>query len=169
MKNKIVFAIIAWIALVVWMGFIYSMSADSGTESSEKSNTVIDIVAEIFVPDYEEMSPEEQEEVRESLSFPIRKLAHITEYCILGVLASVAVWFTPKLEKTVFRLLLPFVIGVGYASFDEYHQSFVPGRGPAFTDVCIDSFGVILGIGLVWGVYALYRVRSAKKLEKVSK
>ncbi|MFZ2371781.1 MAG: VanZ family protein, partial [Trichococcus flocculiformis] len=33
-----------------------------------------------------------------------------------------------------------------YASSDEFHQSFIPGRGPAFTDVLIDTAGGLTGI-----------------------
>ena len=35
---------------------------------------------------------------------------------------------------------------VGYASLDEFHQSFVHGRGPSPKDVMIDSSGAITGI-----------------------
>ena len=32
------------------------------------------------------------------------------------------------------------------AAGDEYHQSFVAGRGPSVKDVGIDSFGALIGI-----------------------
>ena len=38
---------------------------------------------------------------------------------------------------------------VGFAAFDEYHQSFVRGRGPSKRDVAIDSIGIFIGIVLV--------------------
>ncbi len=158
--------IVAWIAVIAWMGFIYSMSADNAEQSSEKSNTVVDFVAEAVVPDYEAMTPEEKSDVRSSLSLPIRKLAHVTEYAVLGILAAVAVWLTPKLEKAVFRIACPFVLSIAYASLDEFHQSKVPGRGPAFTDVCIDALGAALGIALVWGIYILFCLRRAKKVSE---
>ncbi len=163
LKKKIILAVIAWIAVIAWMGVIYSMSADTGTESSEKSGEVVDFVAETVIPGYGQMTTEEKSEVKETISLPIRKLAHISEYLILGVLTTIAVWLTPKLEKRLFRAILPFVISVAYATFDEYHQAFVPGRGPAFTDVCIDAVGVILGVGLVWGAYVVCSLREAKK------
>jgi len=33
-----------------------------------------------------------------------------------------------------------------YAVSDEFHQYFVPGRGPRWGDVMLDSFGAALGI-----------------------
>lgn len=36
-----------------------------------------------------------------------------------------------------------------YAIVDEYHQSFIPGRGASFKDVCIDTLGGISGILVV--------------------
>ena len=38
------------------------------------------------------------------------------------------------------------LICVGFAAGDEYHQSFVDGRGPSVIDVGIDSIGVFFGI-----------------------
>ena len=38
------------------------------------------------------------------------------------------------------------VISAAYGVFDEWHQSFVPGRYASFTDVVLDAVGVGLGI-----------------------
>ncbi|GIW48525.1 MAG: hypothetical protein KatS3mg079_001 [Caloramator sp.] len=73
--------------------------------------------------------------------FIIRKAAHFTEYFILYFLLYNALkedlYFTPS---TVFALVITFL----YAASDEFHQSFVPGRGPAFRDVLIDTSGGVL-------------------------
>lgn len=47
------------------------------------------------------------------------------------------------------RLIITLTTGIIYASSDEIHQSFVPGRSPMITDVVIDTMGVILGILLI--------------------
>ena len=39
------------------------------------------------------------------------------------------------------QLLVAWILATLYSATDEYHQSFVPGRHPAFTDVMIDSVG----------------------------
>jgi hypothetical protein len=39
-------------------------------------------------------------------------------------------------------------ISLAYALFDEWHQSFVPGRYGSFTDVILDIAGAVLGVWL---------------------
>lgn len=53
-------------------------------------------------------------------------------------------------EKTGKREILE-VVGfvILYAISDEYHQSFIPGRGASFRDVCIDTLGGISGVLVV--------------------
>ena len=50
------------------------------------------------------------------------------------------------------------MLGVAYASSDELHQHFVPGRRGAPLDVLIDAVGVALGI-LAWRLLTLRRDR----------
>jgi VanZ family protein len=69
----------------------------------------------------------------------LRKLAHGTEYAVLGLL----------LVRAVRRPPLAFVLGVLYATSDEIHQAFVPGRHASPVDVAIDALGVLVGL-LVW-------------------
>ena len=49
-----------------------------------------------------------------------------------------------------------------YAALDELHQKFVAGRGPALTDVFIDSLGALTGIVLSVLVIVLIRRRHAQ-------
>ncbi len=69
----------------------------------------------------------------------LRKLAHATEYAILGALLLRALW----------RELPAFAAGVAYAVTDEIHQAFVRGRHAAALDVLIDAAGVLAGILLL--------------------
>ena len=72
----------------------------------------------------------------------LRKLAHVTEYVVLGYL----------LLRALGRELPAALAGVAYAVTDELHQSFVRGRHGTPRDVAIDAVGVLLG------VYAVPRV-----------
>ena len=54
-----------------------------------------------------------------------------------------------KPATKLWLILLAGAICVGFAGFDEYHQSFVADRGPSVRDVGIDSIGVTAGILLV--------------------
>ena len=68
----------------------------------------------------------------------LRKLAHATEYAILGAL----------LMRALQRWPAAFAAGVLYAVTDELHQTFVPGRAGRPLDVLIDAAGVAIGIVL---------------------
>jgi VanZ family protein len=66
----------------------------------------------------------------------LRKLAHLTEYAILGALLARAIGST----------WLAIVLGALYATSDEVHQHFVRGRHAAWYDVVIDTVGVTIGV-----------------------
>ena len=55
------------------------------------------------------------------------------------------------------RFSISLIIGIIYASSDEIHQAFVPGRGPMLTDVLIDTSGVTVGILLVIVIFKIYK------------
>ena len=68
----------------------------------------------------------------------LRKLAHVTEYAILGAL----------LHRALRHEAAAFAAGVAYAVTDEAHQHFVRGRHPSPIDVAIDAAGVLIGVFL---------------------
>ena len=63
---------------------------------------------------------------------------------------------TYKLKQNK-RILTSLIVGVLYASSDEIHQYFVPGRSARVFDVMIDSAGVCLGICIVIFVLCIAR------------
>ena len=69
----------------------------------------------------------------------LRKLAHLTEYAILGAL----------LLRALARPGLAILVGGLYAASDEFHQHFVRGRHAAWYDVVIDTVGLTIGV-IVW-------------------
>ena len=92
----------------------------------------------------------------------VRKLAHMTEYFLLAVSVSF-----PLYVYGVRGLWLPLLAGglcVGFAALDEYHQSFVAGRGPSSRDVLIDSVGVLAGVLVVQLICFLGRVTVLRPL-----
>jgi VanZ family protein len=68
----------------------------------------------------------------------LRKLAHTTEYALLGAL----------LLRAVRRVDVAFALGVAYAASDEFHQTFVRGRHGSPVDVAIDAVGLAIGLVL---------------------
>jgi VanZ family protein len=85
----------------------------------------------------------------------IRKTAHVTEYCILGLLVYRAFQIDIPRPWSVRILTLLFVAVA--ASFDEFHQSFVPSRGSSVFDVGWDCIGGLLAIMLLW-IWSAFRV-----------
>ena len=72
----------------------------------------------------------------------IRKCAHFTEYFILSLLVLRGVRAGRPGTRFAWALLVVAIV-LAYASLDEYHQSFVPGRTAAVRDVLIDTCGGI--------------------------
>jgi len=69
----------------------------------------------------------------------LRKIAHLSEYAILGAL----------LLRAIQRPAVAILAGGLYAVTDEVHQHFVRGRHAAWYDVLIDTVGVAIGV-LAW-------------------
>ena len=69
----------------------------------------------------------------------LRKIAHLSEYAILGAL----------LVRAIQRPAVAILAGGLYAVSDEFHQHFVRGRHAAWYDVLIDTVGVTIGV-LAW-------------------
>ena len=85
----------------------------------------------------------------------LRKLAHFGEFCALGFLLS---WqFAMRKEKERAWVLPSAVLGCLAACVDEMLQHFSPGRAPRFTDVGIDTAGVLVGIGAFILGYAIIK------------
>ena len=127
------------IITVLFMVFIFVQSALPGPLSGAESGFIVDILYRLTGAD------------RAILTVIVRKGAHFTEYLILGFLAALDVEHI-NMEKQAGlsrfkRFIIAWAIATLYAVTDEIHQAFVPERACAFTDVCIDSAGAIIGIG----------------------
>ena len=106
-----------WFPLVLWMGLIFFFSSIPNLKS--------DLEYDFF----------------------LRKLAHITEYFILTLLAQRALKGTFHLNR-FYLFVYPVLFSFLYAMSDEFHQTFVTGRHGCVQDVMIDGIG-ILGIKLL--------------------
>lgn len=125
-KNKI-----SLLLVILWMILIFIMSSFDANNSSNQSNFIVDIITSIInIKD------------TELLSLIIRKLAHFTEYFILGLLV---INFIIRYDK---KIIIAILLCIIYATSDEIHQIFVPGRSCQITDIMIDSLGSIMGIYL---------------------
>lgn len=82
--------------------------------------------------------------IGKGVKFNIRKNAHFFIYMVLGMSLLLS---REKAGKREILEIVGFVIL--YAISDEFHQSFIPGRGTSFKDVCIDTLGGTSGILVV--------------------
>jgi len=92
----------------------------------------------------------------------MRKSAHFIAYLILGFLVSHAMKNEVSTATTWKRRGASLLLCVAYAISDEFHQLFVPGRGPLLKDVFIDGSGAALGIILYFGARKLLLLRKNK-------
>lgn len=173
MKKIILFLLkpLSFLPAIIMMYLIFSFSAQTGSESGNLSYTIShkivtfgNIVLEKNMEDWE------IDEKAYEIEYPVRKLAHMTEYFILAITVSLPFYVYGL--RGFGLVLVAGLICVGFACGDEYHQSFVDGRGPSVKDVGIDSIGVFLGIMTVriccWTVLAPGRMmeRSRRRWER---
>lgn len=122
--------LLAGVLLTLWLGFIWGNSCLSADQSGTASGWVSQVLAQLlgsWAPQGEHI---------------LRKLAHFTEFAILGGLLH---WNTRIRGKC--QVSLPLLLGVLAAMADETMQLFSPGRASMVTDVWIDTCGVAVGIG----------------------
>lgn len=142
-ENKTVW--ISLLAVIALMAFIFFMSSQTQSESSETSGKLVDIFINVFLPDFDKLPTIEQAEKLNVITNVIRKLAHYTEYAALGFFLALHLNELKSKLNCKAPLWQSTVVGVLYAISDECHQYFVPGRGPGIKDVFIDSLGVFTG------------------------
>lgn len=130
------------------MFLIFSFSAQTGEVSGELSYKIsyqiVETKNEVL---NENKSYDELAVAADSIHYYVRKAAHMTVYLLLAVAISFPLYVYRV--RGVWLMLLAGIVCVVFAGFDEYHQSFVAGRGPSIKDVGFDSFGAFIGILLV--------------------
>lgn len=131
--------VFVWLPAFFWMIFIFYLSHQPATESSELSRGVTDVIIYLI-----EMVITPVKLDIGCFHFLIRKSAHFIAYFILGFL----VMFALKGSKVnnVRAVVLTMTICILYAISDEVHQLFIPGRSGELRDVIIDSTGASVGL-----------------------
>ncbi len=145
------------------MGMIFYMSAQPAEASGAMSGGFTTSILSWIVPNFEEMTPEAQRSLCGTVEVVIRKLAHFSEYAVLGFALLLHIHQIEK--RTLVRLpwLWAWCVGVLYAASDELHQGFVPGRSPGVMDVLIDSLGVMAGVGALLLILRWREIRKSKR------
>ncbi len=139
---------LSFVPAILVMYLIFTFSSQDGASSARLSlavsRKVVAMADEVLEKDWD---AQQIAHYTERIHYYVRKTAHVTEYFVLAVTVAF-----PLYVYGVRGLRLVFFAGifcVSFAGLDEYHQSFVAGRGPSVRDVAIDSIGVLPGIILV--------------------
>jgi len=133
--------IISFIMLILWMIVIFSFSSADANKSTGTSDKVITTMIEIKDKITNNETPKNEKEIIvKNSSFYIRKLAHITEYLILGFLM-----FNLLNQYSVTKIYYAIGLSILYSCTDEFHQLFISGRSGSIRDVLIDSIGILIG------------------------
>ena len=127
-----------WLLVVLMVIFIFSNSAASAGTSNGMSLTVSEWVRPVL--NTVGLHPE-----TDFLNFVIRKLAHFSEYALLGCLIAIAYRLQPWSWMKGKAALLPFFI---IPVLDENLQRFSAGRSCELRDMLIDSAGMAAGLFL---------------------
>ena len=119
------------ILTVCWIIVIFSFSLQNGSLSSLQSGFFSTRIHQFLLS----MSIDIE---KSTVSFIIRKLAHFTEFFILGCLVRKSTLDIKDNRLLYIIFLVPIL--------DEFIQSFVPDRAMSVIDMGIDSMGIITGI-----------------------
>ena len=130
------------------MLLIFFFSTESGEASDERSGIITEPIIRLTYTDYDRMNPHEQQIIYDNVSLVIRKLAHFTEYAMLGILLRLCLesWFGHRVRSEWTLAWISLAGGAFYAATDELHQILTDGRSGQFKDVLLDSCGVLLGV-----------------------
>ena len=144
-SRRLILPIAFLILTIASQAWIFSNSLMDGTQSSEQSGRVVEIVR----PAYQEVLPAVNiEPTEENIHHYVRKTAHFIEFFALGALfsADALAWDLKVRAATP----LSFAAGAVCAALDELHQTFVPGRAGMWQDVLLDCAGVAAGVAAVF-------------------
>jgi VanZ family protein len=140
-----------WWPAVVW-AIVISLFSTSAFTAERTSHFIIPILHWIF--------PGASADALDLMHHYIRKSAHFCEYFVFSLLVLRAIRGSRHTTRLTWALATVAIV-FGYAALDEFHQSFVPGRTPLFTDVLIDTTGgAIAQIGA-----AILLLRDSKRRE----
>lgn len=129
-----------YIVPIAWMGVIFALSTDFGSMSNTES---------LLIPFIKFFDPEISKRDLILTLIMIRKGAHLIAYATLSTL-----WFYAlnQGKKWSWRSAgMALGISMCYAGLDELHQTFIKSRTGVLSDVGIDSFGALLGLGIWFG------------------
>lgn len=154
MRSRKLFPPVAWLLVLAWMILIFLLSGQVAEDSSRLSSGLTEVIVDTIA----KVMPNADWDLEGFHTF-VRKNAHFFAYLILGVLVRFALGRSGVRGRK--GIAIAFAVCVLYATSDEIHQLYVPGRSGQVSDVLIDSAGAALGLALYLGISRLARKRKA--------
>lgn len=156
MRRRLLVTLAAAVLLGVLYGLIFRFSAQDSGESGSLSR----MISEKCVGFLNWLSGSRWNEAKEAelagwFEYPLRKLAHFSEYACMGVLVYTlwSQWMVQGKRLYILTVVWVFLSAAG----DEFHQYFVPGRCASFADVLLDTCGGAFGMLLCMAVHRFCR------------
>ena len=151
-----------WITATVMIMFvIFAFSSQTRESSDTISKAAAGWVAEL----YNKLFADGDTVITAvQMNYYVRKTAHFMLYCVLGCVSAAMM-----IKKGGYKVHNAWIIAVAvasvYAASDEFHQSFVDGRGPLVSDVRLDMCGAVTGSTLYAVFYLLAaEIRDRRKI-----
>ena len=163
--------IILGVLLILWMGFIFIMSNDSGSNSDSDSKDIVTYIIEkydkITHASGDTINYHHSSEFLDKANLIFRKICHFTEYFILSIIA-LCLFISFNKYSLLKCNIYSIMFSISYAITDEIHQIFVSDRSGNVIDVLIDSSGAIIGSVIISLIVIIIRKNNEKKeLENV--
>jgi VanZ family protein len=146
-------AILWWLVTFAWAALIFSFST-ARFSSSWSARVLAQILSFLHV----QVAPH----TFNFLHHLIRKLAHTSEYAILGLSLYRALRPEHQYRWSIRTAAWVALAAGAYSLTDEFHQSLVPGRTASLLDCGIDTLGAILGLLAIYGVGRLFQANSSR-------
>jgi len=159
--------VILWMFVIAWMFNILSFSSQPAELSKQRSGYIVEFIQKTM----EKLGGESflKSVDKNQMDHYVRKAAHIFNYLVLTLLLLFALRNTPLISMIITKSNQVFFFSWGIAMvfsvFDEFYQTFIPGRSGLVSDVIIDHIGILLGILVV---YIMYK-RISKQRQKCEK
>jgi VanZ family protein len=129
-----------WLPAVAWACLISGLSTD--LFSSEHTSLFV-------IPVLRWLDPHASDQTLELMHVMIRKSAHLTEYFIFSIFLLRGLRGKDR-AWSVRLAIWAVVMAAGYASLDEFHQSFVPSRTASPWDALLDTVGASAAQIVLW-------------------
>ena len=164
-KKKLIIIIILLFIAVFWIIGIYKLSGMNAENSDHASKSIITIFIEDTIyntnkyglTDININSPK-IDQLSELINVPLRKVMHAFVYFVLSIIILCILTYLLNNKKYLLSIFITLVLIIIFASFDEFHQTFVDGRNGSIKDVIIDTIGGITGI-MIYSSYFLAYIK----------